>query len=148
MLRPFLRSTFQGLKIYECLRFSNTHSQAINDYNFKLNSYMDQVTNLDYNRGVGQVTLIISTNSKNHKLKGFEVLLKEHLWKVIESDFKESELFFRDQPYQKLVMSQENDTVKLKLIYPDSNDLKDAKMEVSKSKFKNFLEELNSSLSD
>ena len=108
---------------------------------------MEHVIDLTYEIGHGQIILKLQTPSGTHELKGFEVLLKEHLWKVLESDFEDSELFFRDQPYQKLTMSKKDDILDLKIDYPD-NDMKDVEMKVNKPEFEEFLQNINNDLKD
>ncbi|MFO7793809.1 MAG: hypothetical protein R6V35_02425 [Candidatus Nanohaloarchaea archaeon] len=103
---------------------------------------MDSIKNLDYEIDGEQIYVIIKTNSKTHELEGFKTLMRENLWKVIESDFEDSVLFFREQPYQKLKMSNNRDSLELKLTYPDG-ELEDATMSVSKSRFKEFLKDIN-----
>lgn len=103
---------------------------------------MEKVQDLKFEGGTGQLDVEIATEEGRHKLKGFESLFLDHVDKIINSNFEDNTLFFRDQPYQKLIMSKNGDgALELTLIHPD-NDRDEIEMEVEKERFKKFLKEI------
>lgn len=108
---------------------------------------MERVDDFDYEVENGQVIITITTPTETYRIIGFEDLLKEHLWKILDSEFEDSELFFRDQPYQKLVMSKQQGFVRLDLTYPE-RDPDDVSMKADKERFKRFLENLKMDLEE
>jgi hypothetical protein len=93
---------------------------------------MENVQDLKFEEGTGQLYVEIATEEDEHELSGFDSLFLDHVDKIINSDFEDNTLFFRDQPYQKLIMSKSGDGVlELSLIHPD-NDRDEIEMEVEK----------------
>ena len=109
---------------------------------------MEKVQDLKFEGGTGQIDVKIATEEGKHELKGFESLFLDHVDKIINSDFEDNTLFFRDQPYQKLIMTKTGDEVlELTLIHPD-NDRDEIEIEVEKERFKEFLKEIREALSE
>jgi hypothetical protein len=109
---------------------------------------MENVQDLKFEGGTGQLDVEIATEEGEHKLNGFDSLFLNHVDKIINSDFEDNTLFFRDQPYQKLIMSKTSDGVlELTLIHPD-NDRDKIEMEVEKERFKEFLKKIREALKE
>lgn len=108
---------------------------------------MEKVTDLEYDReDPDLIWLEISTEDNKYHLNGFESMFVRHIDKVLRSDFVDKEVYFRDQPYQKLTMSKtEEGILELNLSY-EHRERDDAKMEVEKERFKKYLKEVREAL--
>lgn len=134
-----------GVWVDRTLFLRDTYAKVINSGN-NYDYLMKKVTSLDYDWKNRQLTLWIATDKREYELNGFESLFLDYVNKVLDSDFEDSTLFFRDQPYQKLIMSKKSeDLLELGLNYPDS-DRGEEKMEVERERFKEFLERIRDSL--
>lgn len=107
---------------------------------------MEEIIGLDYERENGQLTLQLTTEQSEYMVNGFESLFLDHVGKVLDSDFEDSTLFFRDQPYQKLVISKKDEgLLNLSLSYPET-DKDTLEMKVESKKFESFLGSVKKSL--
>lgn len=108
---------------------------------------MEEATDLDYYRKEPDLLCLkIASGNNMYQLNGFESMFLNNVDEVVDSDFEDNEIYFRDQPSQKLIMSKTGEGVLELNIRYQHRERNDVEIKVEKEKFEKFLKEIREGL--